>query len=260
MRGYVKINRSIVEDEMYFSEKFTRTQAWIDLILIANFNPSCIYVRGVKIPIARGMLAYSLDTLAVRWKWSRGKVIRFLLDLERQKKIIQQKNHIITRISIINYSKYQDNDTTDETANDTADDTANDTADDTHNKNDNNVNNVNNNNTSKPSKEIPAICRKVVELYSGICVSYPKLITISKGRAVKIKERFAEMKNLMTVESVFRKMEESDFLKGKNNNNWKATFDWVMANSINWCKVLEGNYDNKTSQDLEKNFNNLWNK
>lgn len=40
-------------------------------------------------------------------------------------------------------------------------------------------------------------------------------------------------------------MQASDFLKGTNNNNWVATFDWLFSNSGNSIKVMEGNYDNK---------------
>jgi hypothetical protein len=33
-------------------------------------------------------------------------------------------------------------------------------------------------------------------------------------------------------------------MKGKNNRNWSATFDWLL-NDANMAKTLEGNYDNK---------------
>lgn len=37
--------------------------------------------------------------------------------------------------------------------------------------------------------------------------------------------------------------EESDFLKGKNDRNWSANFDWLIKDS-NMAKVLDGNYKN----------------
>jgi len=55
--------------------------------------------------------------------------------------------------------------------------------------------------------------------------------------------RLSEMGSINMMEQVFCKMENSDFLKGKNKYGWKASFDWVFQNSDNWMKVLEGNYD-----------------
>lgn len=45
--------------------------------------------------------------------------------------------------------------------------------------------------------------------------------------------------------TVFGKAEESEFLKGKNNRDWSATFDWIIKDS-NFVKILEGNYDPKS--------------
>ena len=46
--------------------------------------------------------------------------------------------------------------------------------------------------------------------------------------------------------TLFRKAQESDFLKGKNDRNWNADFDWLIKDA-NMAKVLEGKYDNKES-------------
>ncbi|MDR4969084.1 MAG: hypothetical protein RG740_05650, partial [Acholeplasmataceae bacterium] len=37
----------------------------------------------------------------------------------------------------------------------------------------------------------------------------------------------------------------SSFMKGDNNKNWIANFDWVFGNPSNFIKVLEGNYINE---------------
>ena len=41
---------------------------------------------------------------------------------------------------------------------------------------------------------------------------------------------------------LFEKAEASDFLKGANQRNWSATFDWLISDT-NMAKVLDGNYD-----------------
>ena len=48
--------------------------------------------------------------------------------------------------------------------------------------------------------------------------------------------------------TVFEKAEASDFLKGKNNRNWSADFDWMTSDS-NMAKILEGKYDNREEKE-----------
>lgn len=113
MDGWISIHRKIVENPLYFSEPFTRMQAWIDMLIIANHKEGFFFVRGNKVIVKRGQIAYSQESLSERWKWSRWKVNKFLNDLEQQKQIVQQKNKVTTLISIVNYNLYQKNHTTD---------------------------------------------------------------------------------------------------------------------------------------------------
>lgn len=106
-KGWIKMYRKSVDDPMYFSEKFTRWQAWCDLLLLAQHKQSIIYIRGNKVEINAGQLAISQERLAVRWQWSRTKVVGFLSELEAEKKIEQQKSFIITIISICKFNEYQ---------------------------------------------------------------------------------------------------------------------------------------------------------
>lgn len=134
--GWICIYRAIEEDPMYFAEPFTRMQAFIDMILITNHERTVFFKRGIKITVERGQTVRSEDELALRWKWSRGKVRRFLLELENDTKIVQQKTRLCNCISIVNYDKYQLGGTTDSTTNDTTDSTTYST---TKNNNDNNI-------------------------------------------------------------------------------------------------------------------------
>lgn len=95
----------------------------------------------------------------------------------------------------------------------------------------------------KESKE-KVTCEQVVDLYRSICVSYPKVISLSEARKRAIRARL-KMYSMDDFRMLFEKAEESSFLKGANNRNWSATFDWLLKES-NMVKVLEGNYDNKT--------------
>jgi hypothetical protein len=107
MEGWIKLHRRIVENPYYFSEPFTRSQAWIDLLIIANHKEGFFFKRGIKVVVKVGEVGYDLDTLSKRWRWSRGKAERFLNELEKDNQIVRQKTNITTILSIVNYSKYQ---------------------------------------------------------------------------------------------------------------------------------------------------------
>ena len=47
------------------------------------------------------------------------------------------------------------------------------------------------------------------------------------------------------VKTAIEKAAASQFLNGKNDKGWVASFDWVFQHPNNFIKVLEGNYDTK---------------
>lgn len=114
--GYIKLFRSLAKSEMWTKEKFTRGQAWVDLLLLANFAPGHIRVRGNKIDIGRGQVGRSIESLAERWMWSKGKVKRFLEELEMERQVERQKSFVSTVLTITNYDRYQGNGTADGSA------------------------------------------------------------------------------------------------------------------------------------------------
>lgn len=119
MEGYYKINRKLLNNDLWLLEPFTKGQAWLDLIGLASFKKTQIRIKnGAIIPIERGDCAWSQLKLAERWHWSRGKVKRFLDYLKNEKMIQQKKDSKLTIIRIINYDFYQ-NDTTNDTTNST---------------------------------------------------------------------------------------------------------------------------------------------
>ena len=71
---------------------------------------------------------------------------------------------------------------------------------------------------------------------------------LSDKRKKAIKARFREGYTLEQIKQVFTMAEESEFLKGKNDRNWSATFDW-MLNTNNMAKILDGNYSTKEKAD-----------
>jgi len=114
MKGWIKIHRCLLENPIYNCEPFDRTHAWIDLLLLANHKEGYFYKRGIRVDVKEGQVGYDIDSLGKRWKWSRGKVERFLNSLENDKNIVRQKNNVTTLISIVKYKEYQANDNANE--------------------------------------------------------------------------------------------------------------------------------------------------
>lgn len=315
MDGWIKLYRKITENPLYFSEAFTRLQAWIDLLIVANHDESYIYIRGNKVEIKRGQVAKTQDTLAERWKWSRGKVVRFLDELQKSGQIVQQKSKLITLISIVNYELYQCGSTTESTTDSTSNGTSNSTTDEPQtgqqkeqqigqqtdvNKNvkKNNILSRKLDNIPSPpngeealtpapaskaadpktedeeiiqpepsQKKKPLPAKKIADMWNATCTSYPKIFTLSDARKNKIRIRVEEMggieKAMPIMQTIFKKMQESKFLKGESKRGWKASFDWVFENGKNWVKVWEGNYDDDKNREAistenPKNVNDIW--
>lgn len=107
MEGYIALHRKITENEIYFSERFTRFQAWIDLLILATHKARTIFIRGIEINLKAGDLCYSQLSLAKRWKWNKRTVRKFIDFLEKAEMVHCKITNITTVISVKNYSKYQ---------------------------------------------------------------------------------------------------------------------------------------------------------
>ena len=92
---------------------------------------------------------------------------------------------------------------------------------------------------------------RVINAYNDTCVSFPKLRTLSDNRKKAIKARLHSGFTYEDLEQAFKMTENSSFLKGKNDRNWSATFDWIIKDS-NLTKILEGNYTDKPGKNPEK--------
>lgn len=84
----------------------------------------------------------------------------------------------------------------------------------------------------------------IADMYNDTCVSFPRLTTLSDARKKAIKARLKTY-SVEDFQRLFDKAEDSTFLKGGNDRNWSATFDWLIKDT-NMAKVLDGNYDNKS--------------
>ena len=90
--------------------------------------------------------------------------------------------------------------------------------------------------------KISSDLQSVVDLYHSICVSYPRIRSLSEARKKAIKARLKSY-SMDDFRTLFQNAEESSFLKG-TEGGWKASFDWLIKEA-NMLKVLEGNYTDK---------------
>lgn len=95
---------------------------------------------------------------------------------------------------------------------------------------------------SEINNNISSDLQSVVDLYHSICVSYPRIRSLSDARKKTIKARLKSYK-LDDFRTLFENAESSSFLKG-TEGGWKASFDWLIKES-NMLKVLECNYADK---------------
>ena len=90
----------------------------------------------------------------------------------------------------------------------------------------------------------------------GAIIKQVKTVTAKRRSVIEARARENGKEALKTVAD---KSASSDFLNGKNDRGWLATFDWLMRPN-NFVKVLEGNFDNKNmaASNGGKNVNDLW--
>lgn len=97
-----------MENPLWKCEEFTKAQAWIDILLLANHAGNIMHIKnGEMVTVNRGECGVSVLGFSRRWGWSRGKVTRFFSYLKSQKMIQQKNDKNITITIIINYDQYQ---------------------------------------------------------------------------------------------------------------------------------------------------------
>ena len=118
-QGWIILHRQILENPIWNEEPFTRGQAWIDLLLLANHKDNKFFINGNIMTIKRGQFHTSILKLADRWRWSRKKTKHFL-------DVLIQDNMIAidvskggtsngTTITIVKYDDFQNVGTTEVT-------------------------------------------------------------------------------------------------------------------------------------------------
>lgn len=259
-KGWIKLHRQLQECPMWYAERFSKGQAWVDLLLLANHRDKKILFNGEMIVIERGQYLTSMVKLAEKWKWSRPTVVKFLNLLEKDKMITRSSDNTKTLITIENYGIYQD--FSEEDLQPTLQPILQGDLQPTLQQCCNPINNPlytnNNDKNIKKDKECKnnileskdSNCqtevRRILDEWNTLSVYGIKQVSKIDSQSKRYGNLNARLKQygIDDVLKAINNIRHSDFLQGKHKGKpWQITFDWFVLPS-NFPKVLEGNYDN----------------
>jgi len=107
--GYFPLYRKF-QQHPFWKEKrsFSKAEAWIDLLWEARHQEDPVeVVIGMNVLVCNyGESLKSVRTWAKRWGWGEAKTHRFLKLLKKMGQIETVSETVTTRITILNYSKY----------------------------------------------------------------------------------------------------------------------------------------------------------
>lgn len=262
MQGWVKIHRDLLDNELWSDKPFTKGQAWIDLLLLANHRDKNALLGNCTELVERGSLITSELKLMKRWGWGRKKVKLFLNFLESQKMIERNANNKRTAITIVNYGFYQDCDLPKEqqknskrTAKEQQRDSTGTAKEHKQERKNERMKEYIDTDVSIKQHSIQSIIDAWNQLEPyGIKMIY----RINPGSKrctslIVLLEQFGEEKVIQAVD----KVKQSDFLQGKTDTRFSLNFDWFI-NPNNFVKVLDGKYDERhDKKPATKNNNNF---
>jgi hypothetical protein len=227
MSDFIKLHRCIEEWEWY--KDVNTFKLFIHLLVEANWKDGSW--KGVL--IKRGQMVTSRANLSKQTGLSEREIRTALQHLKTTNETTIKTTKHYTLITVENYEKYQGND-----------DDADQRNDQRKRQQPTTIEEIKNNNIYSAFTDCP--CDQIKELFNSTCKSLPTIQKIGKSRINKLNARWKELPDIEKFKEIFNKVEQSDFLTGKDGK-WKCNFDWIIENDKNYCKVLEGNYDNKTT-------------
>lgn len=112
-KNFFPLNRAILNHWLWKKKPFSKGQAWVDLLLLANYEDKKIPYKGEIITCKRGDVNLSISELASRWGWNRDTARRFLRLLESDGMVTVNATTHRTTITIENYELFNNQCVTD---------------------------------------------------------------------------------------------------------------------------------------------------
>lgn len=255
MTGGITLSRKIIDWEWYTDANTMRV--FLHLLLSANWRSSRFCGREIK----RGQCVTGRFKIAKDLKISEQSVRTALEHLKSTGEITIEATNRFSVITVVKYGVYQwegrpDNqqDSQQATQPPTIHQPSTNQQLTTSEKDNKAIREKGNKEILSESPPNPMPVRQIADLYNEICVSFPKVASVSEARKKQIGARWKQYPDLETFRLLFTKAEASAFLKGHNDRNWSASFDW-MTKDANMPKILEGQYDDKKSSGSRRGGN-----
>lgn len=105
--GWIKLDRRLLDHEIWNSEAFSKGQAWIDLLLSAEYETKRTMFGWNKVVLQKGQQVISIRSLSERWQWSKHKVTDYLEYLQNEGMITLKKETFGTLLTIVKYGDFQ---------------------------------------------------------------------------------------------------------------------------------------------------------
>lgn len=108
-KGYIRLNRSFFDNEIWQAARaFNESEAWLDLIQSARFEPSVITSRigSYEVTWGRGEYPASIRFLSRKWGRSERWTRTFLSKLKQRGMIDTRDGGGVSIIRLLNYDKY----------------------------------------------------------------------------------------------------------------------------------------------------------
>lgn len=243
-QGYIKLYRQITDTPVWADSD--KLKLWLMCLMKATHDEKTQVVGNQIIELKAGQFITGRAALSDDFNRDVKKdrrvdgltLFRWLSLFEKMEMLNIKKTNKYSLVTVLNWDKYQGQRTSNEqqlnnkrTSNEQQLNT---------NKNDKNVKNV------KNEKKEDICYQQIADMYNNTCVSFPRLTKLSDARKKAIKARLKTY-TADDLQKAFTLAEQSDFLKGANNRNWSATFDWMLKDT-NLAKILDGNYTNNSSK------------
>lgn len=107
-QGWIKLHRRLQLHWLWEEKRvFSRAEAWIDLLMMANHQDTRFVLGNELISAQRGEVITSELKLMARWGWSKAKVRAFLKLLENDSMIAKKTDRKKTALIIVNWALYQ---------------------------------------------------------------------------------------------------------------------------------------------------------
>ena len=95
-----------------------------------------------------------------------------------------------------------------------------------------------------PTENKKEVFNNFLNIYNQECTNLPKCLKITEKRKVAINKCLKEKIDEEVFKQICIKANQSDFLIGENDRNWKADFDFVTRTD-KAMQILEGKYENR---------------